>query len=245
MPSIVASERVRLCAGNNADLCQAIFKAHGLSDLRSDFVWSSDRQAPPYYPNVATLDADAITVQLAEIARLTSVLATSFSVKDGFCRLDLQPLGFSQLFEASWIWTDLSHPTTTPSGWERVEDAASLEMWEFAWADRASPSNGRVFPAAVLTDPAIAILGRRTTDGFAAGCIANRSELVTGLSNVFATDGSPTYQDAVRAAANAFAGCRALVAYDRDAGLDEALACGFQATGPLRVWIRDSQDKEE
>ncbi|WP_292145937.1 hypothetical protein [Mesorhizobium sp.] len=243
--SSVASKRVRLCAGNNVDLCQAIFKAHGLSDRRSDSYWSSDGQAPPYYPNAATLDPDAGAVQLAEIARLTSVLATSFSVKDGFCRLDLQPLGFSQLFEASWTWMDLSHPVTTPSGWERVEDAASLEMWEFAWADHASPSNCRVFPAAVLADPAIAVLGRRTTNGFTAGCIANRSERVTGVSNVFATDGSPIYRNAVRAAANAFAGSRALVGYDAGEGLDEALACGFEATGPLRVWIRDSQDEEE
>ena len=241
MPSIVASERVRLCAGNNADLCQAIFKAQGLSDQKSDFVWSSDRQAPPYYPNATTLDADAVAAQLAEIARLTSVLATDFSVKDGFCRLDLQPLGFSQLFEASWIWMDPTHPMTTPCGWERVEDAASLELWEFAWADGASFSNGRFFPAAILADPAIAILGLRTPHGFAAGCIANRSGLVIGLSNVFAADGSPTYRDAAQAAAHAFAGGRALVGYDRGDGLDDALACGFQATGALRVWIRDRQ----
>ncbi|MDX8521410.1 hypothetical protein [Mesorhizobium dulcispinae] len=240
-----AGERARLCAGNNADLCQAIFKAHGLSDRRSGSVWSSDGQAPPYYPNAATLDADAVAAQLAEIARLTSVLATDFSVKDGFCRLDLQPLGFSQLFEASWIWMSLSHPTTTPSGWERVEDAAILEMWELAWADGASPSGGRVFPAAVLADPCIAVLGRRAADGFTAGCIANRSGQVIGLSNVFATNGEPTYRDAARAAANAFAGGRALVGYDRDGGLDDALACGFQVTGPLRVWIWDHRGKGE
>ena len=239
--SSIASERARLCAGNNADLCQAIFKAHGLSDRRSDSYWSSDGQAPSYYPNAVTLDADAIAAQRAEIARLTSVLATDFSVKDGFCRLDLQPLGYSQLFEASWIWMDLRRPTTSPSGWERVEDAASLEMWERAWADGAIRSDGRVFPAAVLADPAIAILGRRTTDGFSAGCIANRSELVIGLSNVFAADGSPTYRDAAQAAAHAFAGGRALVGYDRGCGLDDALACGFQTTGRLRVWIRDRQ----
>ncbi|OBQ84112.1 hypothetical protein [Mesorhizobium sp. WSM3873] len=245
MPSLVASERVRLCAGNNADLCQAIFKVHGLSDRRSCSAWSSDEQAPLYYPNAATLDADDVPIQLAEITRLRSVLAASFSVKDGFCRLDLRPLGFSQLFEASWIWMDLSRPTTTPSGWERVRDAASLEMWELAWTGGAGRSSGRLFPTAVLADPAIAILGRRTADGFTAGCIANRSELVIGLSNVFATDGNPTYRDAVRAAANTFAESRALVGYERGGGLDDALTCGFQTTGTLRVWIRDSQGKEE
>ncbi|BCM19887.1 hypothetical protein MJ8_36680 [Mesorhizobium sp. J8] len=140
---------------------------------------------------------------------------------------------------------DLTHPMTTPCGWERVEDATRLELWEFAWAGSAGFSNGRVFPAAILADPAIAILGRRTLYGFAAGCIANRSGLLIGLSNVFAADGGPAYRDAARAAANAFSGGRALVGYDRDGGLDDALACGFQATGALRVWIRDRQDAGE
>ena len=234
-----AGEKVRLCAGNNADLCQAIFKAHGLSDQRSDFFWSSDEQAPPYYPNAATLDAGAVEAQLAEIARLTSVLTDSFSVKDGFCQLDLQPLGLLKLFEACWIWMDLDRPIAPPVGWQRIEHASDLEAWELAWADGGSPSNARIFPAAILNDNAVAILGRRTADGFSAGCIANRSEQVIGLSNVFATDGDLKYCHAAAAAANAFAGGRALVGYDRDLPLDEALACGFQAVGKLRIWLRD------
>ncbi|MEI9406800.1 hypothetical protein [Mesorhizobium argentiipisi] len=239
-----AGEKARLCAGNNADLCRAVFKANGLSDRRNEFFWSSDEQAPSFYPNAVTLHASAMAAQLAEISRLTSVFADSFAVKDGFCRLDLRPLGFRQLFDASWMWMDLSHPIVVPSGWERVEDASSLEMWAFAWADVGSPSSGRVFPAAILNDDAIAILGRRTADGFAAGCIANRSEQVIGLSNVFAADSGPIYRDAAAAAANAFAGSRALVGYERDRVLDEALACGFQATGVLRIWLRDLVESE-
>ncbi|UCI05423.1 hypothetical protein [Mesorhizobium sp. B1-1-8] len=234
-----AGEKARLCAGNNADLYQAVFKAHGLSDRRSDLFWSSDEQAPPYYSNAATLDADAVDAQLAEIGRLASVMANSFAVKDGFCRLDLQPLGFRQLFESSWIWMDLAHPIEAPSDWERVEDASSLEKWELAWADGGNPSTGQVFPAAILKDDTIAMLGRRTADGFSSGCIANRSEQVIGLSNVFATGGRSAYRDAAAAAAHAFTGRRALVGYERDGALDEALACGFQSTGMLRVWLRD------
>ncbi|MGX8013900.1 hypothetical protein ACVDG8_035515 [Mesorhizobium sp. ORM8.1] len=238
-----ASEKVHLCAGNNADLCQAIFKAHGLSDRRNDSFWSSEEKAPSYYPNAVSLDAVSTAAQLMEVARLTSVLA-SFAVKDGFFCLDLQPLGFSQLFEASWIWMDPAHLTTTPFGWERVEDAASLEMWEFAWADGSSLSSGRVFPPTILADREIAVLGRRTANGFTAGCIANKSELVVGVSNVFAADGRSTYRDAARAAANAFGRGLALVGYDRGDGLRDALACGFDAIGALRVWMRDFRQDE-
>ncbi|MDX8527673.1 hypothetical protein RFM68_24545 [Mesorhizobium sp. MSK_1335] len=239
-----AGEKARLCAGNNADLCRAVFKANGLRDQRNEFFWSSEEQAPSFYPNAVTLHAGAMAAQLAEISRLTSVFAGSFAVKDGFCRLDLQPLGFRPLFEAGWIWMDLAHPTAATPGWERVEDASSLEMWELAWADGGNQSNSRVVPTAILNDDTIAILGRRTADGFSAGCIANRSEQVIGLSNVFVTDGSPPYRDAARAAANAFAGGRALVGYERDGALDEALNCGFQATGMLRIWLRDLMESE-
>lgn len=234
-----ASEKVRLCAGNNADLCRGIFKAHGLSDRRNGSFWSSDEQAPPYYPNAVSLDAVSMATQLAEVVRLTSVLETGFAVKDGFFCLDLEPLGFARLFEASWIWMDPASPTNMPFGWERVEDAASLEMWECAWAGGSPRSNDRVFPSAILADRDIALLGRRTTNGFTAGCIANKSKLVVGISNVFAATGGSTYRDAAQAAAYAFGGGHALVGYDHGDGLGDALACGFVAIGALRVWVRN------
>ncbi|PDT15300.1 hypothetical protein CO670_18125 [Rhizobium sp. J15] len=42
-------QKVRLCAANNADLYQAIFRAHGLPDQRTGAFWTSDAVAPPYY----------------------------------------------------------------------------------------------------------------------------------------------------------------------------------------------------
>ncbi|WP_245449977.1 hypothetical protein [Rhizobium leguminosarum] len=45
-------EKVRLCAANNADLYQAIFRAHGLPDQRTSAFWTSDAVAPPYYSNM-------------------------------------------------------------------------------------------------------------------------------------------------------------------------------------------------
>jgi hypothetical protein len=71
------------------------------------------------------------------------------------------------------------------------------------------------------------------------GGIANRTGPVVGLSNTFGEAASPTrfWANLVAAAQAAFPGL-ALVGYERGASLHAALAAGFVAVGPLRVWIR-------
>ncbi|WP_246647830.1 hypothetical protein [Rhizobium laguerreae] len=97
------AEKARICAANNADLYQAMFRAHGLPDQRTSAFWSSDAIAPPYYSNMTTLDPDATEEQLIEIGRLTDRLGRRPGFKDGFSRLDLVNKGFQLLFSASWI----------------------------------------------------------------------------------------------------------------------------------------------
>ncbi|WP_246647412.1 hypothetical protein [Rhizobium laguerreae] len=95
------AEKARICAANNADLYQAMFRAHGLPHQRTSAFWSSDAIAPP--TNMTTLDPDATEEQLIEIGRLTDRLGRRPGFKDGFSRLDLVNKGFQLLFSASWI----------------------------------------------------------------------------------------------------------------------------------------------
>src|SRR5437660_11860432 len=100
------ADKVRICAANNADLYEAVFRALGLRGSRDRFMWWSESPAPPYYSNLTTLDPDAIEPQLKTVKQLGSVLEGPFAVEDGFCRLHLNDLGFKLLFSASWIWAD-------------------------------------------------------------------------------------------------------------------------------------------
>lgn len=235
-------EKGRLCAANNADLYRAIFRAHGLPDQRTSAFWSSDAAAPPYYSNMTTLDPDATEEQLIEIDRLTDRLGWRPGIKDGFSRLDLSNNGFRLLFSASWIWAEPQKSSSSvPQGWVRVRDAAALDRWERSGKESGSPTDTNVFTPALLSDPDMHIYGRLAGDGFDAGCIANRSPAVVGISNIFSLSGTPqAFRDAISVATIAFAADLPLVGYDNGKALDEMIELGFKPVGQLRIWLANA-----
>ncbi|CDX39518.1 conserved hypothetical protein [Mesorhizobium sp. ORS 3359] len=243
---LAAADKARVCAANNADLYEAVFRAHGLNRQRNPFLWWSESPAPPYYSNMTTLDPDAIEFQHEAVKQLSLTLDGPFAVKDNFCRLDLASLGFKLLFSASWTWANASRAAAGAHsrmafGWERIRDSDALHAWEDAWAED-NPCDRRVFPPAILGNPDIAFLGRASASGFDAGCIVNRSRGAVGLSNVFAKGGgaATTYRDATRAAA-IYADDLPLVGYEHGDALHAARLAGFEPVGNLCVWLRHSE----
>ncbi|MBO9097123.1 hypothetical protein ACQZ4Y_16220 [Rhizobium sp. L80/93] len=234
-------EKARICAANNADLYQAMFRSHGLADQRTTAFWSSDAVAPPYYSNMTTLEPHSTEEQLFEIARLTERLGRRPGLKDGFSRLDLVRRGFKMLFSASWIWAEPHDlPADIPHGWGRIGDGAALARWEQSWKESGSPTDANVFTPALLLDPDIHIYGRLAGGGFDAGCIVNQSPKSVGVSNIFSLNGTPdAFRDAVSLAATAFSGNAPLVGYDSGDALGEMTKLGFRAVGELRVWLPD------
>jgi len=235
------AEKARICAANNADLYQALFRAHGLPDQRTSAFWSSNAIAPPYYSNMTTLDPDATEEQRIEIGRLTDRLGRRPGFKDGFSMLDLVDKGFQLLFSASWIWAEPhSISAGAPQDWARICDTASLDRWERSWKEAGSPTDANVFTPALLSDPNVHIYGRLAGDGFNAGCIVNRSPEAVGISNVFSLTGTPqAFRDAVSLATVAFSPDLPLVGYDRGAAPNEMTKLGFRSVGKLRIWLSD------
>lgn len=237
------AEKARICAANNADLYQAIFRAHGLPDQRNSAFWSSDAIAPPYYSNMTTLDPDATEVQLVELRRLTDRLGQRPGLKDGFSKLDLADKGFRLLFSASWIWAEpLGVSAPAPHDWRRIRDAAALDLWEQSWKASGSPTDSDVFTPALLSDPNVHIYGRRAGDGFDAGCIVNRSPEAVGISNIFNLACTPeAFRDAISLASVAFSPDVPLVGYDNGAALDDMHKLDFRSVGQLRIWLPDDR----
>lgn len=237
------TEKVRICAANNADLYQAIFRAHGLPDRRTSAFWSSEAIAPPYYSNMTTLDPEPTEEQLDEIDRLTEKLGRRPGLKDGFSRLHLASRGYRILFLASWIW---AQPQATskdaPQNWMRIHDIAALDDWEHRWKESGSPTDANVFKPAILSDTEIHIYGRLAGNGFDAGCIVNRSPDAVGISNIFSLNGTPpAFTDAVSLAALAFSSDLPLVGYDSGAALEKMIGLGFKPVGNLRVWLPEDE----
>ncbi|MEX0170843.1 hypothetical protein [Streptomyces sp. LMG1-1-1.1] len=219
---------------NNAEWCQAMCHAHGLTGTFAPRAWTSGRRTPLYYPDAVTLTDDAgVEDVLPGIDRTTP----GASVKDSFARLDLAAEGFRLLFEAQWIHRPAGPSDLPPTaGRRRVGTPEELAAWALAWSD-GDADEAALFRPALLDDPATVVVGGYAADGrILGGAVLSVGDRVTGVSNLFTTgDTDPSY--AWSAALAAAPADRPVVGYESGDDLTAALAAGFTATGPLRVWL--------
>jgi hypothetical protein len=236
-------------AHNNAKWCHAVCRAHGIPGEFRDSLWLNRRPVPRFYSNAITLSkTEGASEQLDLIqALLREGTLCNFSVKDSFCTLNLAPLGFQILFEATWLWRKPSRPkpTAVATGidWIIVQDSSELARWEAAWnglsANDPSPQPDRIFLPSLLTEQDVIFIGAYQDRRIVAGGIANRTGEVVGVSNVFVLteDALPYWAGCVTAIMEVFPG-RPLVGYERGNELAIAQQLGFEASESLRVWTR-------
>ncbi|WP_426363749.1 hypothetical protein [Streptomyces sp. E-08] len=219
---------------NNADWCQAMCRAHGLTGTFGPRAWTSAARTPLYYPDAVTLTEDAEAKDVLEgIDR--SVPAAS--VKDSYARVDLAAEGFRLLFEAQWIARPAGAPAPAATGdWRPVRTPEELAAWALAWSGDDA-EDAALFRPELLADPATTIVAGYADDGrILGGGVLSASARVTGVSNLFATgdtDPSVTWSGVLAAAP----ADRPAVGYESGDDLPPALAAGFAAIGPLRVWL--------
>ncbi|MFJ3584912.1 hypothetical protein ACIPPS_22170 [Streptomyces sp. NPDC090127] len=223
---------------NNAEWCEAMCRAHGRPGGFGPRAWTNSRRTPLYYPDAVTLTADA---SVRDVLDGIDREAPGASVKDSFARLDLTAEGFRPLFEARWIlrpgWLPAPEVTApTDTSWRAVGTAAELHAWALAWSG-GDAEEAALFRAGLLADPATRVVAGYGADGrIAGGAVLSDSGRVTGVSNLFAADGTDP--------AETWAGCLGLVddgspvvGYESGDDLAPALAVGFEELGPLRVWL--------
>ena len=179
---------------------------------------------------------------------LAELLPASAAVKDSFCRSELGSLAFRLLFEATWLWRAAGSAKPVAGladcDWAIVRDAAELERWETAWngapAGEHDPPPERVFPPTLLADTSVVFIAAYQGQRIVAGAIANRTDDVVGLSNVFAPDGVAArfWPGCISAAMDVFPKATRWSATSAATHLAIAQALGFEALGPLRVWVR-------
>ncbi|MDA8366692.1 MAG: hypothetical protein M0Z62_06980 [Actinomycetota bacterium] len=229
---------VRAAASNNAALCDAVCRAHGITGRLDDDAWTSSERTPPLYPDAVTLapavDADSL------LARVDATAGCS--IKDSFSMLPLDAHGFGILFEADWIVLPPDRvPPARSTGrdlaWRAVSDAAELGAWEDGW--RGDGPVG-TFPATVL-DGDLEFLAGYDGDAITAGVIANQTDGVVGVSNIFTKSGSipEIWPGCLHAIARRFPNLP-IVGYESGASLRAALRHGFAPVGRLRVWVLEA-----
>ncbi|MEU0587042.1 hypothetical protein [Streptomyces sp. NPDC006132] len=228
---------VRLAARDNAEWCAAMCRAHGVAGEFGDQAWAAAARTPLFYPDAVTLEPGADPEALA--ARI-DLAAPGASVKDSFADLDLTEAGFRVLFEARWIHRPAGPPALAPDlAWEVAGDPRTLRAWALAWDDGAGHAD--LFRPGLLADPDVFVLAGRSAGGrVVAGAVARRSAHVVGVSNVFGRDGGPDAAwPLVLHALHRLFPALPVVGYEAGEDLTAALRHGFEAVGPLRVWLHD------
>lgn len=233
---MAVDDRAVLAAGNNADLYRAVFETHGLRFERHPFAFVGLDDPPPYYSNLTVLQPDHSKEIVAELAQLMGPTEKGLGLKDSFCELDLVGNGFETLFEASWVWRD-AMASKMPEGWDVIEDAPQLALWERAWNANGSPMEGRLFPGTFLERTDTFFLGKRYEDRYVAGCIANLSEHCVGLSNLYAETPSPKLFADAAEAVGVIAQSLPIVGYESGDALEFAASAGFEAVHGLRILV--------
>ncbi|MGE6762586.1 hypothetical protein ACQKGO_31530 [Corallococcus interemptor] len=224
---------------NNAEWCDAVCRAHSRPGRFEHGLWLNPAPVPAFYPNAVTLTADGHEATLQALGHLR--LPGRWGVKDSFATLDLSAHGFGLLFEARWMHLEPTAPVTAEKSgmaWRTVRTPEELEAWEAAWSGQ--PEGARVFPPALLQEEGVAFFWGGGESRPLAGGIASFASGVVGLSNTFRVAGAPAALDAELLARirSRFPGQR-VVGYERGEALEAWRALGFEAGGPLRVWLKE------
>jgi hypothetical protein len=238
--------RIKQAIRNNAQWCDIVCRAHGRPGEFLDEIWINRAPLPRFYPNAQTL-AEAGSRQINLIKELMNQgLPSAWAVKDSFASLDLTSCGFIPLFDAQWIYLTqerLSAVRSAPAPdvrWEIVQTDELLAEWERAWCEANRDTNrARVYLPALLESREVAIVAARRAGHIIAGAIGNRSDGVVGWSNVFVKelrDLPDLAAGSLLTLSEVFSGLP-LVGYEGGDPLRDAIASGFEAIGPLRVWI--------
>ena len=221
-----------MAALDNAALCAAMWRAHGLGVERAEGCLACSGTPPRFYPHIVTVDPKVDPQdQMRLIAERVERASGAFFVKDSYRSLALDSLGFEPLFEARWIHraADLAADAIRLD-WAPVTGLEELGAWEAAW--RGSADEPPLFLPTFLATPGITMLAGRAGSAVVAGCIITATGAVVGLSNVFG--------DALEAisAATMTSDGRDLVGYENGDALAAALEAGFRTVGDLVVWNR-------
>lgn len=126
---------------NNLRWYGCVMDAHEILYERTEHVWLTTGEVPPYYSNLVTCSATGTHEQLACIRALVAVPPKpTWGLADSFASLDpevLQALGFALLFEADWFGhtpsSDVPTQRETDVVFAPVQGAEALAAWEAAW----------------------------------------------------------------------------------------------------------------
>jgi hypothetical protein len=205
-----------------------VFALHRIPVRVEDGLWVALRSPPPWHSAVKTLQPG---IETGRAARAVAGFEHC-SVADSFADLDLEPHGFTVLFDSTWL-----HHDPVPDsrgrmldGWSVIDTVGGLAEWASAH------DYAEVLTPAVLDHPRFRVLAHRHDGALVGGAVTHDGGGAVGLSNAWGTGAGAV--DEVLAAVTALHPGRPVTDYAHGAERDAMVAAGFRPLGPQRVWIR-------
>lgn len=226
---MAAADPLTLAVRASAAWYDLVCRLHRFAPEGDGRLWWSARRTPDLVPDAVTLVPDLSVLDV--LGRINDSFGAS--IEDSFATLDLTDQEWTVHFDATWI--------ARPPGAGADDGVAATftivrEKLPFAAWCRARGVPAGVLPPGLRRASGVTVLGRAGHDGFTDGAIVHRTEIggtaVAGLWNAFGA-----WADVAAAVSHRHPEAW-IVGHECGDGLDAALAAGFTAIGPLRVWNR-------
>jgi len=223
-----------------------ITKGHGKSGHFESGLWCNTNQVPLFYPNIITLDQKIGEAQKDIIDTITRINPKdNWAIKDSYAKLELEEDGFFELFESQWFYRspelDLPKISAEKRQIVKIETETDLLLWEKAWSKHQpiTPVEASIFPKSLLSKPDVVILASIQGDEFISGLIANKTDDVIGISNLF---GLSLFEHEKMVPLLGVIweslGRKSFVGYESSEDIERAVEWGFEAIGALKVWMK-------
>jgi len=207
--------------------CDLICRLHRFAPAGDARLWWSARRSPDLVPDAVTLAPDLPVLDV--LGRIND--GAGASVMDSFATLDLADQGWSVATEATWV---VRPPGSGADGAVAATFTPVREKLVFAAWCRAWGGPVDALPAGVRRASGVTVLGRADAARFTDGGIVHRT-LVGGVPVAGLWHGFGEWADVAAAATHRHPDAW-IVSHAHGAPLDDALAAGFTATGPVRWW---------
>lgn len=214
---------------NNIAWCEMVCDTHGIEYFWKENLWGLLTEAPPFYPEVITVNRKATMEEYKFFGEKGKVS----SVKDSYAHLDLSPYGFKKLFAAEWIYyAPISDTEALETKWSVISTERDLAYWtlQSGLIDVIKPN--------LLKYENVKIFMQENNEEIS-GFIANVDAGVVGVSNVFSigNDNENLWSEIPKIISNEYPGMY-MVGYEHGSDLQLAQKSGWGSLGPLRVWIK-------
>ncbi|CAH2715363.1 hypothetical protein BACCIP111895_02547 [Neobacillus rhizosphaerae] len=214
---------------NNIAWCRIICDTHGIIQTPKGQLWGLLSKAPTFYPEVITANKNATIEEVKYFIENGEVS----SIKDSYANLDLSPFDFKILFEAEWIYhASISDLESIQTRWRVITTEKELAQWTI------TSDLENIIKPDLLKREDVKMFIHEKADGIS-GFIANLSDNVVGISNVFSVgyENESLWRDIAKIVSTEFPGL-SMVGYEHNGNLTAAHLSGWKSIGPLRVWIK-------